>query len=132
MIWPFRKRKPAIVDRRFMNEDWCVGDLAECISEGFASPDCHDPKRGDVLRVTVVGEHVATDAPVLITALGFEGKPRSYRWEAKAFRKLRPVQTAADRGFSAWLRQTLRRPTDQPLTPQNTPPQNKPEKEPAA
>lgn len=111
MIWPFRKRPPKVVDRRHMNEDWCVGDLAECISDDFHPADSLDPKTGDVLRVTGVSD-VLHRQNLRFFALRFEGKPQEWSWECTAFRKLRPVQTAADQSFSAWLRDSLRRPQD--------------------
>lgn len=34
MMWPFRKKSQPSVDRREWNEDWQVGDTAECIVDG--------------------------------------------------------------------------------------------------
>ena len=66
---------PKVQDRRWMNEDWRVGDLAECICGNWEFPQPEDPMSGDILRVTSIGDGPTPDGRLLITALGFEGKP---------------------------------------------------------
>lgn len=115
MIWPFRKRKPRLIDRRVMNEDWRVGDLARCVDDEWLPKDAIDPKINDVLRVSEVMEGQCETGPILMFGLRFEGKPSNRAWAALAFRKIRQVQTAADQSFREWLREALRRPASVPV-----------------
>ena len=123
--WPFRKAAqlppgpvpdwppapPAPADRRGWSEDWQIGDLAECrtgvqwiITTGI------DPQPGDILRVTALREGIDMTATVLVSALGFAGKPAGLFWAQSAFRKLRPALDAAEDSFTADLRDRLRIP----------------------
>ncbi len=111
-IWPFSRRRtpapPPIIDRREDNEGWQVGDLAECISDRWRTICPSNPRVGDILRVSQVGEGVAIEVPVLMVWLAFEGRPLGY--QCTAFRKLRPVQEPASDEFKADLKDRLRKP----------------------
>ena len=48
-MWPFSKKTPQ--PRNPINEDWAIGDLAECLAEGDWEPDPEGPENGDVLKV---------------------------------------------------------------------------------
>lgn len=111
--WFRRKPKmPPIIDRRHMNEDWLVGDLAECT----ADPDPFDrltvsPNVGDRLRVAgVATDQTDMEGRTRLHALMFEGKPKDNGWATQCFRKLRPEIKAADTEFSAELRNRLSQP----------------------
>lgn len=100
-MWPFT-RKPKPINPGPINEDWRVGDLAECINDsgwsydgiaGVSGPDC-----GDVL--TVVLAMPGTKRPQVIF-IGFKGWP-SETFAGYAFRKL--VDTKADEQFTASIR----------------------------
>lgn len=104
-FWPFRRRK--IVDRRILNEDWAVGDLAECLVDpamwGFDSGD--EPRKGAVLRVTRIEDRVASVMDVRAYFLHFEGHACCY--ECRGFRKIRPEEVPASDAFIAELRDRL-------------------------
>ena len=110
MIWPFRKRRPAVRDCRILSEDWQIGDLAECIADGFVDSDEIDPKKGDVLRVSDVCEGINPKYNVRFIGLRFESKPQHRGWDNRGFRKIRPEQKAADQSWSEWLRDALTKP----------------------
>lgn len=115
MIWPFRKRKPEVRDCRIMNEDWCRGDLAECLTSDWVPHESFHPRKGEVLRVIAVQESFVEVANAMMFTLRFEGKPQDCAWDCTCFRKLRPVQAAADQSFTAWLRDVVRRPQLAPV-----------------
>ncbi len=80
------------IDRRDWNDDWQVGDTAECIA-GFDDwhPDVkpwHRLAKGTRLIVSGFMERVASDN-TLRYFLQFEGL--SSGWSTDAFRKVRPV-----------------------------------------
>jgi hypothetical protein len=92
------RRKPAppakpIRDLRNMNEDWAVGDLAQCIDGNWPDTSQANPKVGDVLRVAEVIDGTTRPANYRAYGLGFSGKPSNIYWECTAFRKLRPATT---------------------------------------
>lgn len=93
-------------DRRGWNEDWQIGDLAECLVSKEKWKPCrpNDPDKGEILRVNAMTEGLVIDGSFMVSALGFEGKYAGYFWAQGAFRKLRPEVAAADAEFSAWLR----------------------------
>ncbi len=103
MIWPLN-RKPRIIDRRNMNEDWQVGDLAVCVGDDWEFPHVADPRAGEVLRVNHIEEGISPSG-VRAFYLGFEGKPVLVYWEVVCFRKLRPNEVRAREEWRAMLRQ---------------------------
>lgn len=106
--WP--PSAPPPQDKRGWNEDWQVGDLAECVlpvDQVWPDDFAENPKRGDVLRVNALVEGLDTLGEALVSGLGFEGKPARHFWAASAFRKLRPAIEAADTEFTAQLREGL-------------------------
>jgi hypothetical protein len=103
-----RKAPPtqqAIVDRREMNEDWQIGDLAECIADSWHIPDQCSPRVGDILRVSGVIDGTVMLTNVLVIALRFEGKPANMGWICTGFRKLRPLHEPCEADFKALIKQ---------------------------
>jgi len=102
-MWPFT-RKPKPINPGPINEDWRVGDLAECLK-----PDDHHwnstsgPERGDVMRVVEVhaGRDNVFGRPGWF--LGLKGEP-FWRFDAKAFRKVPPLNSEASAEFTAKIR----------------------------
>ena len=110
---------PRLPDRREWNEDWAVGDLAECLHDGWHPHDSSvpHPRCGDVLRVRAVVERPAMvngRPAALVIGLSFEGKPPGFSWNCTSFRKLRPDHTAADPAFAALLRLAIAQPVRVP------------------
>lgn len=107
MIWPF-KRKPApknpyeSLDPGPINEDWHPGDLAECIMDGWWFPTSTGPEFGDVNVVQCVSPGVAIDGKPR-WFLAFLPYPREH-FDAAEFRKLRPLNSAADAEFTAQIK----------------------------
>lgn len=96
-------------DLRGWNEDWRVGDLAQCVVKGgWAEPLPDDPKFGDILRVNHMIEGVDLTGTSVVSALGFEGKPGRTFWACRAFRKLRPMIDPAEDEFIADLTTRLK------------------------
>lgn len=108
-FWPFRRKPTPPVDHRIMNEDWAVGDLAQCIDDRFCDPEPFDPKVGDVLRVAGIDDCTNHRNRRCIWLL-FEGKTGIVGYECVAFRKLRPVNEPAEKDFIVWLRGFMRQP----------------------
>jgi hypothetical protein len=103
-MWPFNRKPetaPPLIDKRGWNEDWQVGDIAECINDNwdFASPQ--DPKVGDVLTVSGLRGDEKTKKGVVISALKFEGKCQYDSWHCKGFIK--------HRGISAMIETSAKR-----------------------
>ncbi len=95
-MWPFRKKAapPAPpVDRRIWNEDWRIGDVAECVSDHWyeSVKPWERPKVGDRLIVTGFSEGRDRHSGDLRYFLHFS----EYRngLSTPAFRKVRPVST---------------------------------------
>ncbi len=99
-FWPFRKReapKPPIVDGRVWNEDWKVGDIAECIVDGVNRrwhKNCQPWLRPAFGQQFIVvgfseGEGIGTNS------LRYFLKLKDWPVEVvtTAFRKVRPVAT---------------------------------------
>jgi hypothetical protein len=108
-FWPFNSRQAPVSpagekprDERGWNEDWQVGDLAECVADDLAIQLCYNPKKGDVLTVSQLTEGPNVSGLSLTSALCFEGRPQRYSWHCLHFRKHRGVaaqiQRAAVRG----------------------------------
>lgn len=96
MFWPFKKKqapsRPAPRDHRNWNEDWKIGDTAECVRENW-----HESVRpwerlalGTRLTVTGFSEGVGS-AGSLCYFLHF--KEFKHGFSTNAFRKVRPVAT---------------------------------------
>lgn len=103
----FGEIKPAPPqDRRGLNEDWRVGDLARCLvrASGWDPPSPLDPDLDEVRRVSGIVEGSTRDGKFLITALRFEGKPQNQAWVCQVFEKLRPTIEAAEEEFTEELR----------------------------
>lgn len=101
-------RETPVEDRRCMNEDWRVGDLAECIGDG--PWDCGDtkPELGDICRVSAVVDAVGTRTNTRNYYLGFVGLHN--RFCCTSFRKILPLHTAADAEFTALIKRPVRKP----------------------
>ena len=96
--WPFT-RKPKPLNPGAINEDWRVGDLAECLAkDGYWTENGVGPEFGDVLSVSIVDR--ATDGRVYLVFKAFAGDA----FEARVFRKLPPLNTAATAEFSAQIK----------------------------
>lgn len=96
-MWPFT-RKPKPLNPGPINEDWRVGDLAECVlPRGHVWPK-EGPDNGDVTKVTdvVAGLGKQTGKPGWF--LGLSGFHNNY--EATGFRKVPPLNSAATAEFS--------------------------------
>lgn len=86
-----------------INEDWAVGDLAECIVPGKWACDEPGPDVGDVHRVLAVikGTAFGTNEPGWGLKLsGYQGY-----FAATCFRKVLPRADAAERCDAAFLEQ---------------------------
>lgn len=93
-MWPFRKktRSPAPpVDRRIWNEDWRIGDIAECVSDRFheSVEPWERPNIGDRLIVTGFSEGLGASGDKLHYFLHFAELPTAF--STNGFRKVRPV-----------------------------------------
>lgn len=94
-MWPFRKKPEPTKDWRDWNEDWKVGDTAECIVDGSnvtwndSVQPWHRPSFGQRLTVSGFIEGMATGAPVLSYFLKFSDWPVTIA--TAGFRKVRPV-----------------------------------------
>ena len=108
------RRTPSPLDRRFMNEDWRVGDLAECIVGDWDPGSPHDPRLGERLRVSGLRDGVSATGYCRAYFLLFEGKPQNYSWINLGFRKLRPSIEPASEEFRRELKDRLK--TRQPET----------------
>lgn len=95
-------------DLRAWAEDWQVGDIAECIGDGWLDPQPYNPKMGDVLTVAAIAECVADAGPwqgALFIGLAFEGLPRGCFYNNTAFRKHRPAALIIGAAISAARRE---------------------------
>lgn len=104
MIWPFRRRKkekplPPI------NEDWRVGDLAQRVTPGCWEPNPAGPAVGEICRVTevAIGRFSCGNRGFVLRFAEYPAK-----FQAEAFRKLRPVHEACDVGFAALIKRPKR------------------------
>lgn len=98
MMWPFRKKptpKPPRIDMRDWNEDWKIGDTAECIVDGvtYQWHECVKPWERPEFRqqfvVTGFSEYGAPDNTIrYFLAL----KDWPIELPTTAFRKVRPVR----------------------------------------
>jgi hypothetical protein len=104
MIWPF-SRKPKPPNPGPINEDWAVGDLAECMvpvgPNGLGWPCKIGPGKGDVLKVQRVASGHCSDGSYG-WGLWFGQYPRGYG--ADAFRKVPPLNSKASAEFTAQIK----------------------------
>lgn len=103
MIWPF-KRKSAPINPGPINEDWAYGDLAEMISGGSwiranGEPSV-GPEKGDVSKVL----RIAHGESCYGAAWGLELSGFSGLFVADRFRKVPPLNSAADEQFTCEIR----------------------------
>lgn len=94
MRWPWQKKKPpAPRDARVWNDDWQIGDTAECVIDFDEWHDCVDPweriPKGTMLTVVGFSDQVNSKANVRAYMLHF--KERGNAWSTTAFRKVRSV-----------------------------------------
>lgn len=102
-MWPFT-RKSKQINPGPINEDWCVGDLAECIcGEGWCDKNGPTPglNKGDVFKVLSVSASCAWDGKDYwwLSLNGVHGI-----FGAHAFRKVPPLNSAATAKFSAQIK----------------------------
>lgn len=94
-MWPFRKKPKPPIDARVWNEDWKVGDVAECI----VGPDFWGPDDAPWLRAELGGRYVVVGFSDGLSVGGshrrfflhLKGLPRGV--DCTCFRKVRPVAT---------------------------------------
>jgi hypothetical protein len=97
MFWPFNRKKPEPkpepIDRRDWNEDWQVGDIAECIVEigdwNETVKPWERPAKGDRLVVAGFDEGIDSGGKTLDYFLRFNGLPHGL--STRGFRKVRPI-----------------------------------------
>jgi len=112
-----KKDSPQPQDQRGLNEDWRVGDWAECIvNGGWELPPTGVtklPEMGRRYRVVGVREGPTFDEKYLITGLVLDGLGDS-SWRCVCFRKVRPSLEACDESFAADLRERLNKSVEAP------------------
>jgi len=96
-FWPFNRKPepPAIIDRRQWNDDWKVGDTAECVADptdrrwDISIPPWERPALGQ--RFTVVGfsEGIGAGGHARFYFLALDGWPSHL--STQCFRKVKPV-----------------------------------------
>lgn len=102
-MWPFTK-KSRLVNPGPINEDWRVGDLAECMVDGGADwqPSGRGPEKGDICRVTEV---YAGTSPIRKSDYWFL---RFASWEIgyseSDFRKVPPLSEATSAEITAMIK----------------------------
>ena len=102
MNWKFWKRKPQQpekpIDLRIWNEDWQIGDIAECIEEFDNWHDCMKPwdrpKKGQRLTVSNLSEDLGFQEKEIYYYLTFADWHLSL--PTQCFRKVRPVGNAEE------------------------------------
>lgn len=105
-MWPF-PRKPKSINPGPINEDWRVGDLAECVEQkGWSQDDTGQPidgpEKGDILTVLEV-EPRRTNLRGDGWYLGFAAYPMRFL-AATGFRKVPPISTEASAEFTAKIK----------------------------
>lgn len=98
MIWPFKK-KPApqpTIDNREWNEDWRVGDIAECIRGEWPNIEPWlAPRKGEKLKVAAFRDGRQIGKPnVLLYGLVFAEYDGAF--VTTGFRKVLPVKEAEE------------------------------------
>ena len=87
-------------DERGWNEDWQVGDIAECVADDWLEWQEFNPKKGDILTVSSLYEGPTLNGEILFSYLFFEGKPNDAGWHCISFRKHRGVAEAIKQAAS--------------------------------
>jgi hypothetical protein len=113
-MWPFT-RKPKPINPGPINEDWRVGDLAECVTSGDGSDWRHDlnnapaigPAFGDVRRVQAVFVGQSRQLRRPLWWLVVNGIPANL--PATCFRKVPPLNSEASAEFTAQIRKLAHR-----------------------
>ncbi|MGL5734313.1 MAG: hypothetical protein ACRCYS_05540 [Beijerinckiaceae bacterium] len=96
-MWPFRKKPEPPRDLREWNEDWKIGDTAECIIEPTSPrwsnrcPPWERPALGQRLTVSGFAEGEMCGGTAICYFLRFSDWPSGLT--TTAFRKVRPVAT---------------------------------------
>lgn len=102
MIWPFKKR-PTSPPQKLppINEDWAVGDEAECVKGCSWFGGKEGPDTGDIftVRKVMAGKCAQTGKP----DWGLAFKPWPHAYGAFCFRKVRPVAVTAE-----WIERVMR------------------------
>lgn len=92
MFGLFKKKPAPPADRRVWNEDWQIGDTAECIRDDWYNPPVppwEQPRVGQHFIIAGFRESIGTRGS-LAYYLVFEGLPKEWGWETSCFRKVRP------------------------------------------
>lgn len=79
----FRK-KP--IDLRVWNEDWKIGDMAQCINDNWVGDPGDAPKKGRCYEVKDTTEGLAIGGKAIIYGLKFYEFPGRF-WQTTHFRK---------------------------------------------
>ena len=95
---------PKSRDERGWNEDWQVGDIAECVADDWVRWQEFNPKKGDILTVSRLYEGPSINGNVICSYLLFEGKPNDAGWHCIYFRKHRGVAEAIKQAASRGAR----------------------------
>jgi hypothetical protein len=110
MIWPFRKRAPAAPSP--IEDDWQVGDLAECLNEDGWESAVTGPALHQILPVTRIahGTLVNTNGRTA-WGLHFARFPGIFYHSAQ-FRRIRPVHEPCEARFAEEIRRlgTVKKP----------------------
>ena len=96
-------------DLRNMNEDWQVGDLAECLSGLWDYP--FGPVKGGIYRVACVVKGPLASGPdkgaivygLVLKEFGTES------WLCTGFRKIRPLHEPCEAEFAELIRRPVRK-----------------------
>lgn len=108
MIWPFKRKQPPAPpappkDTRVWNDDWSVGDTAECVVEWDAFTDdvkpWERPAKGQRLTVSGFSEKIGKGTDSLYYFLSFSDW--AIELPTQAFRKVRPVTQAIETSIGA-------------------------------
>ena len=96
-MWPFKRNPPPLVDNRVWNEDWRVGDTAECIigqdKWNTLIPPWEKPAKGQRLTVSGFRDGIGYGSRAAYYFLLFSDWPVGL--STQAFRKVRTVTAEA-------------------------------------
>jgi len=102
---------PRIEDRRVMNEDWRVGDLAKCLAQGGTwDGDGIGPQKFEVMRVIAVLEALNEARTARVYGLKFREYPGSF--VCTNFRKIRPDAEPCEEEFAALIKRGRKVPSE--------------------
>lgn len=103
-MWPFKKKPNPPLDLRDWNDDWKVGDTAECIVDGITLnwshtiPPWERPAFREQLIVKGFSERTCREGHKIAYFLHFQGK--KFGMETRGFRKVRPIEKKAETNTS--------------------------------